>query len=124
MSKIKTEIILPADYETCGQCGFDHSYEYREAHEWHMKNGDSKDTQKLDRAVLRAITKAAEYGKVIGILDGQGLIETDRLCFKDHIELLIPMYKKATPIQRNLIVKAVERAYEYEFTRADIDPET
>jgi len=26
---------LPSDYEACGDCGFDHSYEPAEAHEWH-----------------------------------------------------------------------------------------
>lgn len=29
---------LPDDYETCGQCGFDHSYEQREAEAWHSKH--------------------------------------------------------------------------------------
>lgn len=28
------ETLLP-DYEICGYCGFDHSYEYTEAHKWH-----------------------------------------------------------------------------------------
>lgn len=25
----------PTDYEPCGQCGFDHEYEYQEAYNWH-----------------------------------------------------------------------------------------
>lgn len=29
---------LPSDYEPCGQCGFDHSYEYPQAHDWHTEN--------------------------------------------------------------------------------------
>jgi hypothetical protein len=28
---------LPADYEPCGMCGFDHAYEQAEAREWHFK---------------------------------------------------------------------------------------
>jgi len=28
---------LPNDYESCGECGYDHSYEYEEAHTIHMK---------------------------------------------------------------------------------------
>ena len=29
---------LPKDYEPCGDCGFDHSYEYSEAYAWHKAN--------------------------------------------------------------------------------------
>lgn len=29
---------LPADYEPCGQCGLDHTYEQSEAQVWHRKN--------------------------------------------------------------------------------------
>lgn len=28
----------PADYETCGECGFDHDYEYGSASRWHEAN--------------------------------------------------------------------------------------
>lgn len=28
----------PADYEECGVCGFDHSYEHQEASDWHRYN--------------------------------------------------------------------------------------
>lgn len=28
----------PADYEACGYCGFDHSYEYEAAYRWHTDN--------------------------------------------------------------------------------------
>lgn len=31
---------LPDDYEACGDCGYDHSYEYNEARIWHNeRNG-------------------------------------------------------------------------------------
>ena len=36
--KLSKKPSLPADYEACGQCGFDHSYEQQEAHNWHTKN--------------------------------------------------------------------------------------
>jgi hypothetical protein len=26
------------DYEACGDCGFDHSYEYAEAKQWHLEH--------------------------------------------------------------------------------------
>lgn len=26
---------VPSDYEACGECGYDHEYEYTEAHRWH-----------------------------------------------------------------------------------------
>lgn len=29
---------LPSDYEECGECGYDHSYEQEEAAEWHKKH--------------------------------------------------------------------------------------
>lgn len=29
---------LPSDYETCGDCGFDHEYETSEANTWHRDN--------------------------------------------------------------------------------------
>lgn len=29
---------LPDDYESCGYCGFDHSYEYAAAEAWHKAN--------------------------------------------------------------------------------------
>lgn len=32
---------LPLDYETCGDCGFDHEYEYAEAADWHTANPGS-----------------------------------------------------------------------------------
>lgn len=30
--------VLPDDYEPCGDCGYDHSYEYTEAQKWHRNN--------------------------------------------------------------------------------------
>jgi len=27
---------VPSDYEPCGECGFDHSYEQNEAANWHL----------------------------------------------------------------------------------------
>ena len=32
------KIRVPSDYEPCGYCGFDHSYEYAQALAWHKKN--------------------------------------------------------------------------------------
>ena len=32
---------LPLDYERCGDCGFDHDYEYPAAVDWHLKNPGS-----------------------------------------------------------------------------------
>ena len=29
---------LPDDYEPCGECGYDHYYEYDEAVQWHIDN--------------------------------------------------------------------------------------
>ena len=31
----KDPMYLPADYEACGECGFDHAYEYEEAYKFH-----------------------------------------------------------------------------------------
>lgn len=32
---------LPLDYEPCGDCGFDHDYDYPAAAEWHIANPGS-----------------------------------------------------------------------------------
>jgi hypothetical protein len=32
------EYTLPDDYETCDDCGYDHSYEYTHAAKWHQDN--------------------------------------------------------------------------------------
>ena len=32
---------LPSDYEACGDCGFDHGYEYEQAAAWHQKHPGS-----------------------------------------------------------------------------------
>ena len=37
---------LPADYETCAECGFDHSYEYAEAYKAHREIENKKQKQK------------------------------------------------------------------------------
>lgn len=37
-----TSQIVP-DYEPCGECGFDHSYEPKESSSWHEKNDSSVD---------------------------------------------------------------------------------
>lgn len=29
---------LPSDYEECGYCGFDHTYDYEHAVAWHTEN--------------------------------------------------------------------------------------
>lgn len=29
---------LPSDYEQCGECGFDHEYEYSYAYNWHVQH--------------------------------------------------------------------------------------
>jgi len=34
----------PNDYETCGDCGFDHEYEPNEARAWHTENPGSYDS--------------------------------------------------------------------------------
>lgn len=34
---------LPDDYETCEDCGHDHSYEYPEAHQYHSQHLDNTD---------------------------------------------------------------------------------
>lgn len=34
-------IKVPDDYESCGDCGYDHDYEYEQAHSWHTKNHGS-----------------------------------------------------------------------------------
>ena len=42
---------LPVDYESCGDCGFDHEYEPTDAHAWHSANPGSYGepmTAKLD----------------------------------------------------------------------------
>lgn len=31
-------IKVPDDYESCGDCGYDHDYEYEQAHSWHTKH--------------------------------------------------------------------------------------
>lgn len=32
------KVELPSDYEACGECGFDHDYEYEQAHKWHTEH--------------------------------------------------------------------------------------
>lgn len=36
-SECSTSMDLPEDYEPCGTCNFDHSYEYAEAREVHLQ---------------------------------------------------------------------------------------
>jgi hypothetical protein len=38
---LKAVADLPEDYEPCGDCGYDHDYEYEQAHSWHTKNHGS-----------------------------------------------------------------------------------
>jgi hypothetical protein len=33
---------LPPDYQVCGECCFDHSYEYVEAFNWHQQDGSQR----------------------------------------------------------------------------------
>jgi hypothetical protein len=35
---ITEETDKPSDYEVCGFCGFDHSYDYENAVKWHRQN--------------------------------------------------------------------------------------
>jgi uncharacterized membrane protein YgaE (UPF0421/DUF939 family) len=37
---------LPSDYEPCGECNFDHSYEYEEAHKWHKEHSELESAEK------------------------------------------------------------------------------
>jgi hypothetical protein len=64
----RTETELPADYETCGDCGFDHGYEYEEAAKWHTENPGSYDglqeTFSFDRFmdnILLTETRTIQY---------------------------------------------------------------
>lgn len=36
-------VIYPSDYEPCGECGYDHGYEYEEAHKWHSANDERRE---------------------------------------------------------------------------------
>lgn len=36
-----TAVNIPDDYEPCGDCGFDHGYDYESAHAWHTANPGS-----------------------------------------------------------------------------------
>ena len=38
MQTLAEKTPFPSDYEPCGECGYDHSYEYGPAHKWHMGN--------------------------------------------------------------------------------------
>lgn len=49
-------IILPIDYEPCGQCGFDHSYEQEEAIRWHRAN-DLRETEQLQEYPPEVLNK-------------------------------------------------------------------
>lgn len=33
---------LPLDYKVCGECGFDHHYDYVEAFNWHQQDGANR----------------------------------------------------------------------------------
>lgn len=51
----------PSDYEECGECGFDHDYEYPEAYRTHsqlMKEEDMAKQSKADKAIDDQINKA------------------------------------------------------------------
>jgi hypothetical protein len=37
---VSRQVNLPDDYESCGECGFDHDYEYEEAYTWHLANAE------------------------------------------------------------------------------------
>jgi hypothetical protein len=37
---------LPSDYESCGECNFDHTYEPAESHKWHKEHSELQDAEK------------------------------------------------------------------------------
>lgn len=44
---------LPEDYSTCGDCGYDHSYEPIEAGKWHLANPSKEDAESQDDVRFR-----------------------------------------------------------------------
>lgn len=43
---------LPDDYEACGECGFDHAYEYESAYSFHKKTLTECGVETSDGAVI------------------------------------------------------------------------
>ena len=42
-----------SDYEPCGDCGFDHDYEYPQAYAWHTANPGSHSTDSVSVSSIR-----------------------------------------------------------------------
>jgi site-specific DNA-methyltransferase (adenine-specific) len=42
--KTEERPLLPCDYEACGDCGYDHEYEFNQAYAWHSENGAKETT--------------------------------------------------------------------------------
>jgi hypothetical protein len=60
-------IELPSDYESCGQCGFDHDYEYEAAYNWHLADAEGTEQpmakkSKEDKIIDKAIDVAYRNG--------------------------------------------------------------
>ena len=43
---VLVSMYVPEDYEACGECGFDHSYEWQEAHNWHKTHDPNNELYK------------------------------------------------------------------------------
>ena len=53
LQDIELQESLPDDYETCEQCGYDHSYEPLEANKWHSHKPDFKEDTYQDELYLQ-----------------------------------------------------------------------
>lgn len=50
-TKSESKEKLPTDYEPCGECGYDHSYEPQEAYDWHKKSDENHVVDKVDQLI-------------------------------------------------------------------------
>jgi hypothetical protein len=41
------EAYIPSDYEKCGECEFDHDYEYEQAFAWHTLNTPNLENKEI-----------------------------------------------------------------------------
>lgn len=42
LQEMEELLSVPHDYEPCGDCGYDHSYEQQEAYNWHSQNEEEE----------------------------------------------------------------------------------
>lgn len=89
---------VPADYEACGECGFDHGYEQTSAARWHAKDTITVANKYVDNESIMATSAVVALDDAQDLFDKGAYPEAAKRALTSlsySLGILSPVYQRA-----------------------------